>query len=124
MPYRQTAELLRVAHREIVGDAVRRAHREGADALRNSLIDALHLLMPLIGAARRLRQIIIDNRAAGRLAETAHQPVLHLGAIAAARLNEAGAHLAQHVAEREDFLLIGPQCWDVDALRVVMALVA
>ena len=51
-------------------------------------------------------------------------PSLHLGVAAAARLDDAGAHLAQHVGEREDLLLVGPQRRDVHALRVVMALVA
>ena len=124
MPHRHAAEGLGVAHLEVVGDAVGRAHREGADALRGSRVDLLHLLLPLAGAAHRLAEIVVDDGAAGRLAEAAHQRVLHLGAVAAAGLDEAGAEIAQHVAEREDLLLVGPDRRDVDALRVKMALVA
>ena len=61
---------------------------------------------------------------AGGFRQPRHQPVLHLGVAAAARLDDAGAELAQHVGERENLLLVGPQRRDVDALRVVMALVA
>jgi hypothetical protein len=39
-------------------------------------------------------------------------------------LDDAGAHFAQHVGEREDLLLVRPQGRDVHALRVVMAAVA
>ena len=124
VPDRHAAEGLGVAHREIVGDAVRRAHRVGADALGGRRVDLLHLLLPLAGPAHRLAEIVVDDGAAGRLAEAAHQRVLHLGAVAAARLDDAGAELAQHVAEREDLLLVGPDRRDVDALRVEMALVA
>src|SRR5437764_12215266 len=124
MPYRQTAKSLRVAHLEVVGDAVRRAHREGADALRRGLADLRHMLFPLVGTAHRLPEIVVDDRAAGRLAEAAHQAVLHLGRIAAAGLNEAGAEIAQHVAEREDFLLVGPDRREVDGRRIEMPLVA
>ena len=76
------------------------------------------------GSRTRLPEIVVDDRAAGGLREPRHQPVIELGRAAAARLDDAGAHLAQHVAEREDLLLVGPQRRDVDALRVVMALVA
>ena len=82
------------------------------------------MLFPLVGTAHGLAEIVVDDRAAGRLAEAAHQAVLHLGRIAAAGLNEAGAEIAQHVAEREDFLLVGPDRRDVDALRIEMPLVA
>ena len=124
MPHRHPAEGLSVAHREVVGDAVRRAHREGADALRGRRVDLGHLLLPLAGPAHRLAEIVVDDGAAGRLAEPAHQRVLHLGAVAAARLDEAGAEVAQHVAESEDFLFVRPDCRDVHALRVEMTLVA
>ena len=56
--------------------------------------------------------------------EPRHQPVIELGRAAAARLDDAGAHLAQYVAEREDLLFIGPQRRDMHALRIVVALVA
>ena len=124
MPHRQPAEGLRVAHREIVGDAVRGAHREGADAFRGRRVNLGHLLLPLAGPAHRLAEIVIDDGAARRLAEPAHQRILHLGAVAAAGLDEAGAEVAQHVAESEDFLLVGPDRRDVHALRVEMPLVA
>src|SRR2546430_12791435 len=124
MPDRQTAKSLGVAHLEVVGDAVWGAHRKGADALRRGLADLRHMLFPLVGTAHGLAEIVVDDRAAGRLAEAAHQAVLHLGRIAAAGLNEAGAEIAQHVAEREDFLLVGPDRRDVDALRIEMPLVA
>ena len=39
-------------------------------------------------------------------------------------LDDAGAQLAQHVGEREDLLLVGPQRRDVHALRIEVALVA
>jgi len=77
-----------------------------------------------IGKAHGLPEIVVDDGAAGRLREAAHQPVLHLGRVAAAGLNEAGAEIAQHVAERENLLLVGPDRRDVDALRIEMPLVA
>ncbi len=124
MPYRQAAEGLRVAHREIVGDAVRCAHRKGADAFRGRRVDLDHLLLPLAGPAHRLAEIVVDDSAAGRLAEAAHQRVLHFGAVAAAGLDKAGAEVAQHIAESKDLLLVRPDRRDVHALRVEMALVA
>src|SRR5436305_6168451 len=124
MPHRQTTEGLGVAHLEVIGDAVRGAHREGADALRGRRVDLRHLLLPLAWPAHGLAEIVVDDGTAGRLAEAAHQRVLHLGAIAAARLDQAGAHLAQPVAEREDLLLIGPDRRDMNTLRIDMALVA
>src|SRR5437764_10833408 len=116
MPYRQTAKSLRVAHLEVVGDAVWGAHREGADALRRGLADLCHMLFPLVGTAHGLPEIVVNDRAAGRLREAAHQPVLHLGRVAAAGLDEAGAELAQHIAERENLSLVGPDRRAVDAL--------
>ena len=91
---------------------------------RGRRIDLLDLLLPLAGTAHRLAEIVVDDDAAGRLRKAAHQRVLHLGAVAAAGLDEAGAEVAQHVAERENLLLVGPDRRDVDALRVEMALVA
>ena len=124
VPGRQAAEDLRVLHREVLRHPVRAAHRIGADAHRRGLLDARHVLLPLVRTAHRLRQVVVDDGAAGRLGEARHHAVLQLGVLAAAGLDHAGAHLAQHVGEREDLLLVGPQRRDVHALRIEMALLA
>ena len=124
MPGRQAAEGLRVAHGEEVGDAVGRAGRIGADALGDRLIDVRHLLLPLVRATHRLVEVVVDDRTAGGLGQPAHQAVLHLGAVAAAALDDAGAEFAQHVAKREHLLLVGPQRRKMHALRIVVTLVA
>src|SRR5712671_6046309 len=67
---------------------------------------------------------LLDDGAAGRLAEPAHQRILQLRTVAAAGLDQAGAELAQYIAERENLLLGRPDRRDVHALRVEMALVA
>ncbi len=124
MPGRQAAEHLTVLHREVLRDPVRAAHRVGADAECGGLLDALHVGLPLVGLAHRLRQAVVDDGAPGGLGKPPDHAVLQLDILAAAGLDRAGAQLAQDVAEREDFGFVGPQGRDVDALRVVMALLA
>src|SRR5208283_6249089 len=124
VPGRRAAEGLAVAHREALRRAVRAAQRIGANPGLRGLLDARHVLFPQIRLAHRLPEIIVDHGAAGRLRKASHQAVLELRRAAAARLDDPGGELAQHVAEREDLLLVGPQCRDVHSLRVVMTLVA
>ena len=64
MPGRQAAEHLAVLHREVLRHPVRAAHRIGADAQRRGLLDARHVLLPLVRAAHRLRQAVVDDGAA------------------------------------------------------------
>src|SRR6202050_3386684 len=108
MPGRQAAEGLGVFHRKEVGDAVRRARGVGTNALSNRRIDMRHLLFPLVWSPHRLVEVVVDHRAAGGLGQSAHQAGLHLGAVAAAALDDAGAEFAEYVAKREDLLLLGP----------------
>ena len=124
MPGRQAAEHLAVLHREVLRDPVRAAHRVGADAERRGLLDPRHVHLPFVRLAHRLRQAVVDDGAAGRLGEAPDHAVLQLDILAAAGLDRAGAHLAQHIAKRENLLLVGPQSGDVAALRIVMALLA
>ncbi len=124
MPGRRAAEHLRVRHVEGLRRRVRRAQRVGADALRRGLVDPRHVPLPVARTAHALPEVVVDDRTPGGFRQARHQPVRHLGVAAAARLDDAGAEFAQHVGERENLLLVGPQRRDVDALRVVMALVA
>src|SRR5215831_14564302 len=124
MPSRRTTEHLAVAHREALRRAVRAAQWISANAGLRGLLDPRHVLSPGVRLAHGLAEVVVDDGAPGRLRQACHQPVIELGHPAAARLNDAGAHVAQHVAERENLLLIGPQCRDMDTLWVVMSLVA
>ena len=124
MPGRRTAPHLRVLHVEGLRRRVRRAQRIGADAFGRGLVDPVHMLLPLAGAPHALAEIVVDDRPAGRFREPRHQPVAHLRFAAAPRLDDAGAHFAQNVREGENFIFVRPQCRDVHALRIVMALVA
>src|SRR6185295_3280250 len=98
--------------------------RIGADAHRRGLFGAGHVDLPLFRTAHRLRQAVVDDHAAALCGEAPHHAVLQLDILAAAALNRAGAHLAQHVGEREDFLLVGPERRDRHALRIEMTLLA
>ena len=124
MPGRQAAEHLAVLHREVLRDPVRAAHRVGPDPERRSLLDPRHVHLPFVRLAHRLRQAVVDDGAAGRLGEAADHAVFQLDILAAAGLDRAGADLTQHVAKREDLLLVGPQRRDMNALRVVMSFFA
>ena len=61
MPGRQAAEDLACSHREVLRDAVRAAHRVGADALRRGLVDPRHVLLPLVRAAHGLAEVVVDD---------------------------------------------------------------
>ncbi len=124
MPRRRAAEHLAVLHREVLRGPVRAAQREGADAGLRGFLEARHVLLPRVGIAHRLAEIVVDDGAARGLGQPRHQAVLQLRRAAAAALDDAGAELAQHVGEREDLFFVGPQRRDVHPLRVVMALVA
>src|SRR5262249_48587949 len=76
------------------------------------------------GLAHGLREAVVDDGTPGRLGETPDHAVLQLNVLPAAGLDRAGAHFAQHVAERENLLFIGPQSRDVATLRVIVALFA
>src|SRR5437660_617565 len=124
MPGRQAPEYLAVLHREVLRDTVRTAHRVGADAECGGLLDPRHMYLPLVGLAHRLREAVVDDGTPGRLGETPDHAVLQLDILAAAGLDRAGAHLAQHIAKRENLLLVGPQSGDVAALRILKARLA
>src|SRR5947209_7956128 len=124
VPGRQAAEHLAVFHREILRHPVRAAHGIGADAHRRGLLDPRHVLLPLVRAAHRLRQAVVDDGAAGCLGKAPHHAVLQLDILAAAGLDRPGAHVAQDVGKREDLALIGPKSRNELSLRVEMALLA
>ncbi len=124
MPGRQPAEDLAVLHREVLRDPVGAAHRIGADPECGGLLDARHVGLPLVWFAHGLREAVVDHRPPGRLGEAPDHAVPQLDILAAAGLDRAGAHFAQHVAERENLLLVGPQGRDVAALRIIVTLLA
>src|SRR5437870_11666238 len=124
MPGRQAAEHLAILHREVLSDPVRAAHRISADAQRGGLLDPRHRDLPLVWLAHRLGKAVVDDGSPGRLGKTPDHPVLQLDILAAAGLYRAGAHLAQYVTKRENLLFVRPQGGDVDALRIIVALLA
>src|SRR5262249_42529440 len=101
---------------------VRAAHRVGANAECGGLLDARHVHFPLIGLAHRLREAVVNDGPPGRLGETTDHAVLQFDILAAAGLDRAGAHFAQHGAKREDLLFVRPQSGNVNSLRVIVAL--
>ena len=86
------------------------------------LFHARDVLLPLVGIAHGLAEAVVDHRPAGGFRKPRHQPVAEFRIDAAAHLHGAGTEFAQHVAEREDFLLVGPQCGDRHALRIIVPL--
>ena len=71
MPRRRAAEDLAVLHREVLRGPVRAAQREGADAGLRRLLEARHVLLPRVGIAHRLAEIVVDDGAARRFGEAA-----------------------------------------------------
>jgi hypothetical protein len=124
VPGRQAAEHLAVLHREVLRHPVRAAHRVGADAQRRGFLDPRHVDLPLIRPPHRLAQRVVDDHPPARLGEAAHHAVLQLDILPAAGLDRAGAQIAQHIGERENLTLIGPQRRDRHALRIEMPLLA
>ena len=122
MPGRQTAEHLAVLHGEVLRDPVRAAHRIGSDAGARGLVDAGDVLLPLVAGAHGLAQAVVDHRPAAGLRHPRHQPIGEFRIDAAAHLHRAGAKFAQHIGEREQFLVIRPQRGDRHTLRIEMPL--
>src|SRR5215831_6092763 len=102
MPSRRTTEHLAVAHREALRRAVRAAEWISANAGLRGFLDPRHVLLPGVGLAHGLTEVVVDDGTSGRFRQARHQAVAELGHPAAARLDDAGAHIAQHIAERED----------------------
>jgi hypothetical protein len=124
MPRRRAAENLTVAHRERLRRPIRAAQRECADPGFRRFVEPRHVLLPGVGIAVGLAEIVVDDRAARRFGDARHQAVSELWRAAAAALDDAGAKLAQYIGEREDLVFVGQQCGNVLALRIVMAFVA
>ena len=122
MPGRQTAEHLAVLHGEVLRDTVRAAHRVGADAGARRLVDAGDVLLPLVAGAHGLAQAVVDHRPAAGLRQPRHHAIAEFRIDAAAHLDRAGAEFAQHIGEREDLLLVGPQRRNRHALRIEVSL--
>src|SRR4030095_10620653 len=106
MPGGRTTEELGIAHSKELCRAVRRAQRIGPDTSLGRLINQCHELLPLVGLACCLAQIVIHYGAARSLREPAHEAVFQLRIASATALHNASSQLSEDIAQSKHFFFL------------------